>query len=821
MSASQPGPTAEFVRAMEPVARELLGEPNQALSTIGELRFGSRGSLSVRLDKGTFYDNEAGHGGGVLELVQQRRHLDRPSAVAWMRERGHLQAAAKPSHGRQVATYDYHDETGDLLFQVVRFEPKDFRQRRPDGNGGWTWKTAGVRKVLFQLRAVLEAVAAGRSVYVVEGEKAAQELAAINLDATCSPGGAGKWRADYNAALAGADVVILPDNDPQAVDKVTGHPRWHPDGRPVLPGQDHAAEVAGHLVGVAARVRVLMLPGLPEKGDVVDWLAAGGTWEGLETLVEDAPDGAEWAAAHLTCPATEAEQDESARPRDRANESDAVTRDDKPLILSPGKPLYSAEQFVSRHHTREGARTLHHQNGTFYQWQRSHYVEWSAEEMRAGLYAFLKSAKRITDDGKIIDFDPTRAKVANVVEAAAAVAQVSRLIRPPAWLEDGASPPAKEVIACANGLLHLPTGNMQRHTPAFFTLNALGFDYVRNAPQPVNWLAFLSSVWPDDQEAIDTLQELFGLCLTGETKYQKAFLMVGPKRSGKGTIARVMTELLGQDNVCGPTLSGLGTNFGLAPLIGKRLAIISDARLSGKADQQVIVERLLSITGEDGLTIDRKFRDGWTGKLDARFVILTNEMPRLTDSSGALASRFIILRMVRSFYGVEDLGLGGKLTPEMPGILQWAIAGWKRLTARGYFVQPKSSANAVRELEDLGSPIGAFLRDKCQVKPGASVRTDILYQAWCDWCQVQGRDHPGNAATFGRDLGAAVPGLEALQHRVDKDRWRTYEGVGLKPSYADVRDGEAAQAGTCAPALYSNYSSPDSYDPGYDTERHR
>ncbi len=358
MSASQPDPVAEFVRAMEPVARELLGEPNQALSSKEELRFGGRGSMSVRLDAGTWYDNEAGQGGGVLDLVQQRRHLDKPGAVAWMREHGHLQPPAKPSHSRQVATYDYHDETGDLLFQVVRFEPKDFRQRRPDGNGGWTWKTAGVRKVLFRLPAVLEAVAAGRIIYVVEGEKAALALAAIGLDATCSPGGAGKWRADYNAALAGADVVILPDNDPQAVDKVTGHPRWHPDGRPVLPGQDHAAEVAGNLVGVAARVRVLTLPGLSEKGDVVDWLAAGGTWEGLETLAEDAPDGAEWAATHLTGPATEAEQDEPARSRDRANEppaikvvngelSDAVTRGEQALIRAK-LGIYQRGTFIVR-----------------------------------------------------------------------------------------------------------------------------------------------------------------------------------------------------------------------------------------------------------------------------------------------------------------------------------------------------------------------------------------------------------------------------------------------------------------------------------------
>ena len=433
---------------------------------------------------------------------------------------------------------------------------------------------------------------------------------------------------------------------------------------------------------------------------------------------------------------------------------------------------------------------MQHQNGTFYTWHHSHYRACPQEEMRSQLYAFLDTAKTITDEGEAVDFDPTRTRVANVVEALAAEVQLSQTIRPPAWLMNGETPPACEIVCCANKLLHLPTGKTSPHTPAFFTLNALPFDYHPKAPAPTQWIKFLKSVWPGDQDSINTLQELFGLCLTVETRYQKAFLLVGPKRSGKGTIARVLTQLIGPDNVAGPTLSGLGTNFGLAPLIGKRVAIVSDARLSGKADQQVIVERLLSVTGEDGLTIDRKFQECWTGKLDARFVILTNEMPRLTDSSGALASRFIILRMTQSFYGKEDLSLGGKLATELPGILRWAIEGWKRLTERGFFVTPKASADAQRELEDLGSPIGAFLRDCCTVDQGLSVTSNELYHYWCRWCQDQGRDHSSTKQTFGRDLAAAVAGLKVRQPRDEngKQTQRCYEGVGLSKDAATRTD---------------------------------
>ena len=221
-------------------------------------------------------------------------------------------------------------------------------------------------------------------------------------------------------------------------------------------------------------------------------------------------------------------------------------------------------------------------------------------------------------------------------------------------------------------------------------------------------------------------------------------------------------------------------NFGLAPLIGKRLAIIADARLGGRADQQVIVERLLSITGEDGLSVDRKFRDAWNGKLDVRFLILTNELPRLTDSSGALAGRFVILTLRTSFYGREDLGLQAKLSAELPSILLWAIEGWKRLTARGYFIPPSSSAEARRAMEDLGSPIGAFLRERCIVAQGQGVRCDDLYKAWSEWCREQGRDHAGTVQTFGRDLNAALAGLRVEMPRgEDGKQVRYYCGVGL------------------------------------------
>jgi putative DNA primase/helicase len=391
--------------------------------------------------------------------------------------------------------------------------------------------------------------------------------------------------------------------------------------------------------------------------------------------------------------------------------------------------------------------------------------------------------------------------VGNVLDALGAAAQLDGAIAAPAWLDRVPDLPADEIISCANGLLHLPTFALLSHTSGFFTHNAADFAFDPNAPEPRQWLQFLAELWPHDQAAIYTLQEIFGYCLTADTSQQKIFLMVGPKRSGKGTIGRVLTSIIGLDNSVAPTLAGLGMNFGLAPLIGKRVAIISDARLGGRSDQHTIAARLLSITGEDAITIDRKYRDAWTGRLQTRFLILSNELPRLADASGALAGRFIVLVLTRSFYGHEDHGLTNRLLTERSSILNWAIAGWHRLAERGYLVTPASSADAVRELEDLGSPIGTFVREHCVIAPGRTVETDQLFKAWSQWCVQQGRDHPGTAQTFGRDLRAAVPGLKVTQPGGVMGGFGFTRGSG-----SDERLGTRWHACHCVPAVLPHRS---------------
>jgi putative DNA primase/helicase len=214
------------------------------------------------------------------------------------------------------------------------------------------------------------------------------------------------------------------------------------------------------------------------------------------------------------------------------------------------------------------------------------------------------------------------------------------------------------------------------------------------------------------------------------------------------------------------------------------LAIIGDARISPKSDRAVITERLLSISGEDTLSINRKNNSYWTGQLPTRLVLLTNETPWLTDSSTALAGRFLVLHLIESFAGREDRGLEARLIPELPSILNWAIAGWKRLRARGKFVQPESGRVMIDELTKLSSRITTFLADACEIDPSYQEAIPHVYLAWCHWCESQGESNPGSTRALAKELRTVLPRLSSDKTtRINDQPFKLFGGLRLNAEY--------------------------------------
>lgn len=449
---------------------------------------------------------------------------------------------------------------------------------------------------------------------------------------------------------------------------------------------------------------------------------------------------------------------------------------------SPSQPLRVAEQ-LSTEWITDSAYTLRHWRGSWWMWEGTRWVEHEAESLRAWLYRRLGNGvywqpETKTKPGQLVPWAPTKPKIANVTEALAARLHLAATVDTPAWTTRLPGDPEGPAIACANGLLEMAGRRLHPHTPRHFNLVSVPFDYDPDATCPT-WLAFLSSLWPHDPDAITSLQEWFGYVLSGRTDLQKILLAIGPTRSGKGTIARIQRGLLGGDNVAGPTLASLASNFGLAPLVGKPLAIVADARL-GK-DTRAVVERLLSISGEDTLDVDRKFKNAWTGRLPTRLMILSNELPGFGDASGAIGGRFIVLTMITSFLGQEDTTLERRLSTEMPGILSWALDGLDRVTSNDRLSEPASSTQAIEQLADLVSPVSAFVRERCEVAAGGEEFVDEVWRTWKEWAD-ENSVSASSKQRFSRDLRAVVPSLATGKRGSGKQLTRVFRGVRLRDS---------------------------------------
>lgn len=581
---------------------------------------------------------------------------------------------------------------------------------------------------------------------VCEGESDTAAMLTLGFDAVGLPG-VGTCH-DYAAAYAiGRDVVVMLDADDA--------------------GAKATARLVPMLVRTAKTVRVVRPPdGIK---DARAWLNAGARREDIDAAIAASP----LEDADTTIP------QRGGRSMVDLGERDPGTNK---VVLSPRQTLPTARACVRDFHTHADGRTLHWFAGMFMTWRNNRYVELEECAELQQLHEWLHQALRYvwnkeTREFDLVEFDanPT------TVNAALATLQAHTFL--PAstphgsWLGNQAPPaPAAELLPCRTMTLHIPTGRVLKPTPLLFNTNALEFDYDPKAPFPLRWDEFLHSLFGDDQEQRDLLQQWFGYCLTADTSQQKALLVVGPRRSGKGTLARVLAKLVGAGNVCGPTTGSLAGPFGLQPLLGKTLAIVSDARFTGEG-VPTVVERLLCITGEDTITVDRKHMTSVTMRLPTRFVFLTNELPRFNDASTALAGRFMVLKLTQSFYGKEDTRLTEALEAELPGILQWAIDGWKQLRQQRRFTEPETTRTAVADIEDLSSPVSAFVRERCDVGPQFRATANDLYAAWQAWCTADGRTQPSTRQVFCRDLSAAVPGIARRRGSLNTP---FYDGIAVR-----------------------------------------
>jgi P4 family phage/plasmid primase-like protien len=341
--------------------------------------------------------------------------------------------------------------------------------------------------------------------------------------------------------------------------------------------------------------------------------------------------------------------------------------------------------------------------------------------------------------------------------------------------------PSLTTIAFQNGVLDLEgwdlgliDNSLLKHSASHKTMSYLDFDYDPDQHCPI-WLAFLNEVFESDAERVKLLQQFMGYLLVYDYRWQKMLVMAGESRSGKGTIATVIRNILGADAYVGTSLSNLSTQFGLHSLIAAKVGVIGDAKQAARMNINQAHETLLNITGNDFVTIQRKNKGDLNVRIPARLIMMANSVPRFADESDALNNRYLVLPFNVSFVGREDVNLSDKLRSESAGIFNWALEGLLSLASESKFIETAAGKAKSDEMRVFNNPIGSFSKMFLVKAKGEKVRCDDmfdLYERFCSAIDIK----PTSKIGFTRTFLKMTPWLAQVKETTG-DRVKVYEDV--------------------------------------------
>lgn len=423
--------------------------------------------------------------------------------------------------------------------------------------------------------------------------------------------------------------------------------------------------------------------------------------------------------------------------------------------------------------------TMIYNDSSWLVFDHNHYAELTKDDVKGEMFRFFAGAIN-AETGKRLNFDGRRAN--DVLEALKGECSKRGKLSDPCWLEERpGDPPAARLLSANNCLVDMDTLDTYPLTDRLFTRNGLTFDFLEEwaCDMPV-WQACLDRWFEHDPDAIRALQEIFGYVVAGDIHHQKFVSIVGPSRSGKGTISHVLANLVGKRNVTNSTLKALSGNFGFQALIGKRLMLVADMRAAGNTDE--LSENILRIVGNDEVSANRKFKDFAELQLLVRIVMCSNYMLALPDTSGAILARMLLIVMKRSFKDNPDTTLGARLVDELPAILLWSLEGRRRLNERSHFVQLASSAGYIENIREQTASAQAFFQ-QCLVLDGkGTIDKDVMYAMYEKWCNGANIARPLPENLFGGALKSASGyNLEDQRVRIGNGE-RTRMWLGVSPS---------------------------------------
>jgi putative DNA primase/helicase len=450
---------------------------------------------------------------------------------------------------------------------------------------------------------------------------------------------------------------------------------------------------------------------------------------------------------------------------------DAVPRPEPPLKLTD--ELRLARHYLSLH-SRDDVPTLRYYLGDWYQWEGC----WSRIDAFADrLYKVCK--RYIMDETAKLPSDATGKKPAAPQFGKAAVANVEMALRSEVSLSAAGWIDGRKgrYIAFRDKLLNLDAWlagrvDLIEQTPSYFAPHALNYDCEHTDAEPSVLLAMLREQL--SQSEIDCLQEFIGYGLTPETDIQRAVYLLGPPRSGKGTIERIERATVGEHNCASKSLKAFNSPHALEDLPGKTFLCISDQRSNDKVSAEAL-ERLLGIIGQDVQSINPKNRPHYSAPLNCKVMIVSNVMLDFADDTGAALARFLFLQTRKSYAGKEDPALLQKILGERNAVTWWALRGLRRLLQNGRYTEPQNDLR--NHFQRHNAPVQSFVENHCELS--GEVQKDVLHDAFLDWCEAA-QVPPMSKEDFCKRLYASYTNVRAKRANEGGSRSQRLCGVSLR-----------------------------------------
>lgn len=331
------------------------------------------------------------------------------------------------------------------------------------------------------------------------------------------------------------------------------------------------------------------------------------------------------------------------------------------------------------------------------------------------------------------------------------------------------------LVIFQNGVLDLKTGIMYEHSAQYLTTKIVPYNYNLSATAPT-WLKFVNEVFEDDAERIALLQEWLGYMISPSYLHQKVMLLLGPPRCGKGTIGKVLEQLVGSRNFTGGGLISFASDSFLESLQHKTVLFSGDtAKNISRNHVDKVIETIKKISGNDAMAFDRKYISSKTCTLPTRITLAGNNIPRLFDDSSALSSRMLVLTFDVSYEDREDLELTSKLLREIEGIATWALQGLSRLNKVGRFTRPAASSDEVKFIMETYSPLRSFIESACILDENARVSSTEIYDAYRAWAVLEQEGNPLARKTFITALKDATRG-QRVKYGTQRRQGETFKG---------------------------------------------